>query len=100
VLLPLYKENNVPCRSIPIRFIEAPSLKKPGKKSTKEEFQKYAQLKKKHNLSTIFVNELRSLRSILDSFGVNKTLLMTVDGSYCNSTCMSAEIPNTHLIAR
>lgn len=101
VLMPMYKDDNIPCRSIPIRFIEAPSLKKPGKKSTDEERQEYKQLKKKHNLSTLFVNELKSLRATLDLLGaINKILLMTVDGSYCNSTCMSIDIPSTHLIAR
>jgi hypothetical protein len=101
VLLPLYNKDNVPCRSIPIRFSEAPSLKRPGKKSTLKEQKEYKLLKKKHNLSTQFVNELRSLRRTLDLMGsTDKTLLMTVDGSFCNSTCMSVEIPKTHLIAR
>ncbi len=100
VLLPLYNQS-APCRSVPVRFIDAPSLKKPGKKSTEEEREEYKLLKKKHNLSHLFITELLGLRNSLDQMGAtDKTLLMTVDGGYCNSTCMSAEIPRTHLIAR
>jgi hypothetical protein len=101
ILLPLYNQSNVPCRSIPIRFIDAPSLKRPGKKSTMEEQEKYKLMKKKINLSTLFIKELCNLRHTLNEMGASdKILLMTVDGSYCNSTCLSANIPNTHLIAR
>jgi hypothetical protein len=101
ILLPLYKKNEGSCRSIPIRFIEAPCLKKPGKKASKQAHKEYKQLRKKQNLSTQFIKELEELRKTLDSLGASdKTLIMTVDGSYCNSTCMSANVPNTHLIAR
>lgn len=101
VLLPLYNQNNVPSRSIPIRFIDAPSLKRPGKKSTEEEKAKYKKMKKTHNLSCLFVNELRGLRATLDNMGAyDKKILMTLDGGYCNSTCFLADIPRTKLIAR
>lgn len=32
VLIPLYNQGNTPCRSVPIRFVDAPPLKRPGKK--------------------------------------------------------------------
>lgn len=101
VLLPLYNQGNAPCRSIPIRFVDAPSLKRPGKRSTDEEKTKYNKMKKTHNLSHMFVKELRNLRTTLDGVGVhNKKILMTVDGGFCNSTCFSADISRTELIAR
>jgi hypothetical protein len=101
VLIPLYEQDNTPCRSIPVRFVDAPSLKRPGKRSTEEEQAEYKRLKKTHNLSHTFINELKNLRQSLDGMGAfDKTLLMTVDGGFCNSTCLSAVIPRTELIAR
>jgi hypothetical protein len=101
ILLPLYNQSGAPCRSVPIRFIDAPSLKRPGKKSTKEEQTKYKRMKKTHNLSRTFIKELMSLRETLDGMGAyDKKILMTVDGSFCNSTCFSADIARTELIAR
>lgn len=101
VLLPLYKQGTAPCRSIPIRFVDAPSLKRPGKRSTEKEKAEYKEMKKTHNLSHTFINELKNLRTTLDSMGVfDKKILMTVDGGFCNSTCFSADIPRTELVAR
>jgi hypothetical protein len=101
VLLPLYNQASAPCRSIPIRFIEAPPLKRPGKRSTEEEKVEYKKMQKSHNLSCMFIKGLRDLRMTLSNMGFyNKKILMTVDGGYCNSTCFSADIPMTELIAR
>lgn len=50
VLLPLYNQGSTLCRSIPIRFVDAPSLKRPGKKSTEKEKAEYKKMKKTHNL--------------------------------------------------
>ena len=47
------------------------------------------------------MHELKNLRKTLDDMGAyDKKILMTVDGSFCNSTCFSADIPRTELIAR
>lgn len=55
VLLPFYNQCDVPCRSIPIRFIDAPSLKRPSKRSKEEEKEEYKKRKKTHNLSHMFL---------------------------------------------
>jgi hypothetical protein len=47
VLLPLYQiSENVPTRAIPIRFISAPYVKKPGKKADESEWEHYRLLSK------------------------------------------------------
>lgn len=102
ILLPLYATSeNIPARSIPIRFTAAPSIKKPGKKATEVERDTYKVLSKKHNLSTIFVEEVRQLRRSLDARGLaNKTMVMSCDGSFCNKTCMAINDPRIVMLAR
>ena len=101
VLAPLYKKTGAPCRAIPVRFIEAHSLKKPGKKASEQEVVTYQERKKKYNLSSIFTQEVKKLREALDQEGgKNKKLLMVGDGSFCNRTCMRQEIDRVHLTAR
>lgn len=88
-------------RGIPIRFIDAPSLKKPGKKASEEEWAEYNQAIKTHNLSHIFVAEVKNLRKSLDTMGYShKILLKVCDASFCNKTCFQMEIDRTEIIAR
>lgn len=102
VILPLYSmSEKTPARAIPIRFISAPSVKKPGKKATNEERERYKVLSKKYNLSTIFVERTMKLRQSMDAMGLeNKTLVMTCDGSFCNKTCMRIDHPRIIMLAR
>jgi hypothetical protein len=101
VLVPLYKHSNAPCRSVPIRFVDAPPLKRPGKRSTEEEKATYKKMKKENNLCVEFIKGLKNLRATLDDMGEHrKPLLMTVDGSFCNSTCFSNVIEKVELVAR
>jgi hypothetical protein len=102
LLLPLYKgSENTACRALPIRFISAPHVKKPGKKATKEEIEKYRILSKEKNLSTIFVENVRRLRKTMDAMGLyGKILVMSCDGSFCNKRCMNIDDPRILLIAR
>jgi len=101
VLAPLYKKNEVPCRAIPIRFIEAHALKRPGKKASEEVKNLYKQQQKIYNLSHIFVREIKSLREVANEMGhLTKKILMVVDGSYCNGTCLSVDILGVYIIGR
>lgn len=102
VLLPLYFTSaKTPARAIPIRFTVAPSIKKPGKKATQAAWEEYKKLSKERNLSTIFVNEVLELRKTLDAMGfVNKKLIMSCDGSFCNKTCMNIDDPRIIMLAR
>lgn len=101
LLMPLYKKNDQPPRSLPILFKEVPAVKKPGKKASEEERQKYKELQKSINLSHYFVESLTEVRNSLDKAGAyDKNLIVTVDGSFCNSICMRANIPRTTIVAR
>ena len=102
ILLPLYRETNTtPTRAIPIRFIPAPCVKKPGKKASEEEWEKYAILAKEKNLSTLFVKQVKQLRQTMNKQGLeNKILIMTCDGSFCNKTCMTIEDSKIIMVAR
>lgn len=102
LLLPLYinSENTSP-RAIPIRFIAAPSVKKPGKKASDEERKTHRELSKKKNLSTIFVDNVLELRAKMDAMNLkNKNLVISCDGSYCNKTCMAIADLRIIMLAR
>lgn len=100
-LLPLYKNSNVQPRGIPIRFVHAPPLKKPGKRASSDEVKAYQSAKKTQNLSTTFVQEVGAIRKSLDKIGaVAKKLLIVADGSFCNKICMSMDVERTEIIAR
>src|SRR5829696_5040359 len=95
------RQGNALARGIPIRFIDAPSIKKPGKKATEEEWINYRKQIKIHNLSTLFISEVKNIRESLDKMGYfDKTLLISCDGSFCNKTCLQMEVERVHLTAR
>ena len=47
LLFPHYKEGDYDARSIPIRFREAPTLKKPGKRASEEDWRRYKEADRK-----------------------------------------------------
>lgn len=102
LLLPLYREpGSTPTRAIPVRFIPAPSVKKPGKRASEEEWRSYRLLVKKNNLSTLFVKKVQELRQAMDEQGLaHKLLVMSCDASFCNKTCMALNDPRIVLVAR
>lgn len=101
LLMPMYQKNDQPPRALPITFREVPAVKKPGKRATEEDLQNYAKSIKEINLSTYFVDSLSKIRISLDQAGASeKTLIVTVDGSFCNRTCMGANIERTCIVAR
>jgi hypothetical protein len=102
LLLPLYHSTEkTPPRSIPVRFISAPSIKKPGKKATQADLDNYKVLSKQYNLSTIFVEEVNRLRMSMDSMGfAKKAMIMSCDGSFCNKTCRRIDDPRVIMLAR
>lgn len=101
-LLPLHEHNaSSQPRAIPIRFIHAPPLKKPGKRASIEEQKKYKEQVKTHNLSTLFKDEVKKLRKSVDAQGAaDKRLLMVGDGSFCNRICMSIKDDGVEMLAR
>jgi hypothetical protein len=96
-----YQEGDYPPRGIPVRFQEAPPLKKPGKRASAEQFEQYNKLKKEKNLSTQALEVVRELRESLDQRGgAGRSLLMVGDGSFANKTMFKQELDRTHLLAR
>lgn len=101
LLLPLYRTSETPPRAIPVQFTEVPAVKKPGRKASKEDLLNYRKAKKANNLSISFVGQLKLLRTEMDQQGFEKKILLAVvDGSFCNRTCLTADVARTHIIAR
>lgn len=100
-LIPLYDLFGGPCRAIPIRFTDAPPIKKPGKRASEKEHEDYIQAKMSHSLSTIFVNQAKKLREFLNSLGqASLKIIFVCDGSFCNTICMTMAVAGTDILAR
>jgi hypothetical protein len=101
LLFPHHEEGDYPPRGIPVRFQEAPPIKKPGKRAGPEQLEQYKKLKKEKNLSTQALDVVRNLRQSLDQRGgAARWLLMVGDGSFANRTMFKADLDRTHLLAR
>jgi DDE family transposase len=102
LLVPLYRSHaEVPPRSLPVRFLEVPAIKKPGKKASDPEIQAYQQAVKVHNLSQRCVGSLRELRQAADSAGLHsRTLLAVGDGGFCNRTLFRLPLDRIEILAR
>jgi len=88
-------------RAVPVRFEQAPVIKKPGPRATAEEKQQYRKLKKQFNLSLQAGAQLAGLRQRLDQKQASRRLLLAVvDGSFCNRTLFRAEGERIILLAR
>lgn len=102
VLLPLYELcTGIPCRAIPIRFADAPPVKKPGKNASEKEKQAYIQSKTAHNLSTIFAKEAQKLPEFLNRIGMQSLrILFVCDGSFCNTISLGISTLIGDVLAR
>jgi hypothetical protein len=101
LLVPLHKCSTVGTRALPIRFQEASRVKRPGRKATSEEWKQYRIAARLHNLSQQFVAMTGELRQALDQSGAGlKTLLLAVDGSFCNRTVFAIVRKGVEIIAR
>jgi hypothetical protein len=101
LLVPLYRRSKVGARALPIRFQEAPRIKRPGRKAPAEEWKSYRVAVRQCNLSQKFVTMMKELRLALDTAGAAlKILVMAVDGSFCNRTVFAASADKTEIIAR
>jgi hypothetical protein len=101
LLLPLHRKHNVNARAIPVRFVAAPRLKKPGAKATVQEQARFREQCKQYNLSQQSVALLIGLRRSLDRAGVaHKPLLVAGDGSFCNRTLFRTPLERVDLLCR
>jgi hypothetical protein len=101
LLLPLHRKHNVNARAVPVRFVAAPSLKKPGTRADLLTQQYYREQRKQQNLSQQAVRLLIGLRASLDQAGAQtKALLIAGDGSFCNRTLFRTPLDRIELLCR
>ena len=101
LLFPHHRQGQVAARSLPVRFEEAPVVKKPGKRASQKERQAYRQLQKQRNLSVQTLQMMRELRRQWDDQGAAlRRLLAALDGSFCNRTLFKADLDRIDLLAR
>ena len=101
LLVPLYRYAKASPRGIPVRFEEAPPLKKPRRKASEEEWAAFRLATRKQNLSTRSVEVIRAFRAGLDEAGAkHKKLLAVGDNSFCNRTLFGTDWDRTEIIAR
>jgi len=101
LLVPLHRRAPVGSRALPIRFQEAPAVKRPRRNAGPEQWGRYRELTKRLNLSCRFVAMMAQLRRTLDAAGAAaKILVIAGDGSFCNRTVFSAPRDRTQIIAR
>jgi hypothetical protein len=101
LLVPLHRGGSFACRALPIRFEESSAIKRPSKRASQQQWQDYRRKRKQHNLSTHGVAMIARVRAALDAAGgAAKTLVVPLDGSFCNRTVFGARRDRTELIAR
>lgn len=102
LLVPLYRSSaEVSPRSLPLRFLEVPAIKKPGKRASAAEIQAHQQAVKEHNLSRRSVALLQELRRAADAAGLTRrTILAVGDGSFCNRTLFRPSLDRIEIVAR
>ena len=101
ILYPCYRIADGGARALPVRFKNAPVLKKPGKRATKEQKRLYRKQQKQQNLSTQTVEVIRELRDQLDTqCAKQRALLAVIDGSFCNRIVFRSKIDGVELLAR
>lgn len=90
-----------PARTIPVRFHPAPPPKRPGRRAEEDAWRAYRQAQRTENLSAKGAFVIRDLRESMDRAGhADRTLLVAVDGSYCNRNVMRELPQRTEVVAR
>jgi hypothetical protein len=102
LLVPLYRSAaEVPPRSLPVRFLEVPALKKPGRKASAQEVQAYQQAVKENNLSRRSVDLLQELRQSADTAALHaRTILAVGDSGFCNRTLLREPLDRIDILSR
>lgn len=102
LLVPLYRSHpDASPRSLPIRFLEVPALKRPSKKASAEQQAAFRQAAKQNNLSTHSLSALLSVRTSFDQAGMaDRPMLAVGDGSFCNRTLFRPTLDRIYLLTR
>ena len=90
-----------PARTIPVRFHPAPPPKKPGRRADEQALCAFRLAQRTENLSAKGAFVIQNLRESMDRAGhAERTLVVAVDGSYCNRNVMRNLPERTEVIAR
>ena len=101
LIFPHYREGDVSARGIPVRFVECPAVKKPGKRADEAQRRAYREAIKVHNLSRDSLEVMKGVRARLDEMSCeDRTMLAVVDGSLCNKTIFKGDLDRIELVAR
>ena len=101
LMMPLDVNAPAAARGFPIRFRHVPPPPRPGPKASPEQLAAYRRLQKTQNLSVAGAEIIKDCRSTLDSRGAaQRTLVVSVDGSYTNRTVLKDLPARTTLIGR
>ena len=96
-----YRDGDFSARGYPVRFVECPAVKKPGKKATAEEKVEYKKAVKTHNLSQQGLEMIKGLRANFNCMGETKRkIVVAVDGSLCNRTILSKPLDRVDVVGR
>lgn len=88
-------------RAIPVDFHHCPTIRKPKKSANQGIWDDYKEKKRKAKLSRVGSERIKRLRDNLDKSGVqDRSLILSVDGSYTNETVLKDLPDNTTLIGR
>ena len=95
------KDTACQSRAIPVDFYHCPPVKKPKKNENKEAWDEYKKLQKKAKLSQVGSDRIKYLRNCLNNEGAkDRSLVISVDGSYTNETVLKKLPENVTLIGR
>jgi len=98
---PHYREGDFSARGFPIRFVECPAVKKPGKRATPEQQKAYREAIKVQNLSYQGLGVMKELRERFDLLGYfGRRMLSVVDGSLCNRVIFRNLLDRVDIVAR
>jgi hypothetical protein len=101
LIFPHYRDGDFSARGYPVRFVECPAVKKPGKKATAEERAQYKQAVKTKNLSLQGLEMIKGLRVDLDRRGeTQRKMMVAVDGSLCNRTILTKPLERIDVVGR
>jgi hypothetical protein len=101
VLYPHHTEGELPARGIPVAFVDSPAVKRPGSRASDQEWKAYRLEQRERNLSRDALDMIVGLRSRLDRLGgSDRTLVMSMDGSFCNRTVFRSDLDRVTLLAR
>jgi hypothetical protein len=101
LIFPHYLDGDFSARAYPVRFVECPAVKKPGKKATDEQRAEYKKAVKTKNLSLHGLEMIKGLRVELDGMGeTERKMMVVVDGSLCNRTILSKPLDRIDVVGR